>query len=255
MQQLKQGQQEFPLTLAYSSLETISDCYIYFSEMLGREQYEPPDAHPVAKNRMFTLFHAQYPNHERQRVVTELASVTSKLRVLFVTVAFGIGADIQNTRQVIHIGVPYTTEEYFQEAGRCGRDCLPLKALVYYNAYDISKPKPKMSEDMREFVTAIKCKREIILRYFGYETLRRSLPQHTCCDYHRNTCDCDSCLLSDISNLYLASPLEDTSESEASPVDNHEVLSKSNAQKLRQDLIDYRLSLYGSGRSCVGELH
>lgn len=46
--------------------------------------------------------------------------------------------------------------------------------------------------------------------------------------------------------------LEDTSESEASPVDNHEVLSKSNAQKLRQDLIDYRLSLYGSGRSCVG---
>ena len=46
--------------------------------------------------------------------------------------------------------------------------------------------------------------------------------------------------------------MEDTGEAEASSVDNHEVLSKSKAQKLRQDLIDYRLSLHGSGRSCVG---
>ena len=30
------------------------------------EQYEPPDARPIAKNRMFTLFQAQYPNHERK---------------------------------------------------------------------------------------------------------------------------------------------------------------------------------------------
>ena len=58
VQQLKQERQEFPLTLVYSNLETISDCYMYFSEMLGTEQYEPPDAYPVAKNRMFTLFHA-----------------------------------------------------------------------------------------------------------------------------------------------------------------------------------------------------
>ena len=46
--------------------------------------------------------------------------------------------------------------------------------------------------------------------------------------------------------------MEDTSETEVSPVDNHEALSKSKAKKLRQDLIDYRLSLHGSGRSCVG---
>ena len=252
VQQLKQERQQFPLTLVYSNLETISDCYMYFSEMLGTEQYEPPDAQPIAKNRMFTLFHAQYPNHEHQRIITELASGTSKLRILFVTVAFGIGVDIQNIRQVIHIGVPYTMEEYFQEAGRCGRDGLPSKALVYYNAYDISQSRTNMADVMREFVTANKCKREIILRHFGYETPRRSLPQHTCCDYHRETCDCDTCLLSDVSNLYLASPLEDTSEAEVSPVDNHEALSKSKAKKLRQDLIDYRLSLHGSGRSCVG---
>ena len=95
----------------------------------------------------FTLFHAQYPNHERQRIITQLASGTSKLRILFVTVAFGIGVDIQSIRQVIHIGVPYTMEEYFQEAGRCGRDGLPSKALVYYmpKIYPGQNPKWLMS--------------------------------------------------------------------------------------------------------------
>lgn len=148
MQQLKQERQEFPLTLVYSNLETISDCYMYFSEMLGTEQYEPPDAQPIAKNRMFSLFHAQYPNHERQRIIIELASGTSMLRILFVTVAFGIGVDIQNIRQVIHIGVPYTMEEYFQEAERCGRDGLPSKALKSTTMpmiYPSQKPKWLMS--------------------------------------------------------------------------------------------------------------
>ncbi|XP_068723671.1 uncharacterized protein [Montipora capricornis] len=162
MQQLKQEREEFPLTLVYSNLETISDCYMYFSEMLGTEQYEPPDAQPIAKNRMFTLFHAQYPNHERQRIITELASGTSKLKILFVTVAFGIGVGIQNISQVIHTGIPYTMEEYFQEAGHCGRDGLPPKALVYFNAYDISQSKTQMADVMREYVTANKCKRETI---------------------------------------------------------------------------------------------
>ena len=59
-------------------------------------------------------------------------------------------------------------------------------------------------------------------------------------------------MFSDVSNLFFANPLEDTSEAEPSTVNNHEVLSKSQAEKLRQDLIDYRLSLHGSGRSCVG---
>ena len=78
------------------------------------------------------------------RVVNDV----SKLRILSVTVAFGIGVDIQNIRQVVHIGVLYIMEEYFQEAGRCGRDGLPSKALVHYNAYDISRSKTKMADVM-----------------------------------------------------------------------------------------------------------
>ena len=112
---------DFPLTIIYGTLETISSCYEYFSSHLQEEQYEPLGSPKLAQHRLFTQFHAQYPEHERQRIVDELVQGKSKLRIIFATVAFGIGLDIKNIRQVIHIGLPYTMEEYFQEAGRAGR--------------------------------------------------------------------------------------------------------------------------------------
>jgi superfamily II DNA helicase RecQ len=43
----------------------------------------------------------------------DLVSGQSKLRLLFVTVAFGIGVDVHDIHRIIHIGVPHTIEEYF----------------------------------------------------------------------------------------------------------------------------------------------
>ena len=39
-------------------------------------------------------------------------------------------------------------EEYFQEAGCAGRDGLPAKATIYYNAYDTSKAKRGLQDIM-----------------------------------------------------------------------------------------------------------
>jgi hypothetical protein len=135
---------------------------------MGLLQYHPIGESPCSKNRLFSQFHSQYPEYERERIVKELVEGTSKLRLLFVTVAFGIGVDVPNIRRVIHIGVPYTLEEYFQEAGRCGRDGLPATATIYYNSYDLSKSRKGMTSHMREYVEANECKREFILSYFGY---------------------------------------------------------------------------------------
>jgi len=81
---------DFPLTIIYGTLETISSCYEYFSSHLQEEQYEPVGAPKLAQYRLFTQFHAQYPEHERQRIVDELVQGKSKLRIIFATVAFGI---------------------------------------------------------------------------------------------------------------------------------------------------------------------
>ena len=80
---------------------------------------------------MFTKFHAQYPHHEWERIVLELVQGKLKLRLMFDTVACGLGVDVRDMGHNAHIGVPYTLEENFQEAGRCGRDGLPAGKCNY----------------------------------------------------------------------------------------------------------------------------
>lgn len=108
--ELKNRRLDTPLTLEYGSLEIVSDCFLYLSTKLGKHQYYPVDAVNIAANRLFTQYHAQYPEHERHKIIHGLLSGNSVLRILFVTVAFGIGIDLNNIRRIIHISVPYTME-------------------------------------------------------------------------------------------------------------------------------------------------
>ena len=61
------------------------------------------------------------------------------VRVMVATNAFGMGIDKPDVRWVIHWDIPQTLEDYFQEAGRAGRDGNPAEAIVFYNEVDIKK--------------------------------------------------------------------------------------------------------------------
>ena len=58
---------------------------------MGPLQYELFASGPVAINRMFAMFHAQFPKLEQNHIVRGLVVGALKLQLLFVTVAFGIG--------------------------------------------------------------------------------------------------------------------------------------------------------------------
>ena len=73
---------------------------------MGNDKYAPKGTLHKAKKRLFTQFHEQYPLKEIERIVDGLIKGTSKLRLVFATVAFGVGLDLDFIRQVIHIGVP-----------------------------------------------------------------------------------------------------------------------------------------------------
>jgi ATP-dependent DNA helicase RecQ len=51
----------------------------------------------------------------------------------------GMGVDIPDIHNVIHIVPPCTVKAYFQETGRAGRDGKPASATLYYNNRDIAK--------------------------------------------------------------------------------------------------------------------
>ena len=52
--ELKAKKNQMPLTLIYGNLETIAECFVFFSNSMGKDQYYPSTALPLAKNRLFS---------------------------------------------------------------------------------------------------------------------------------------------------------------------------------------------------------
>lgn len=67
--------------------------------------------------------------------------LTGNTLVIVATLAFGMGIDKTDIRQIIHYGPPKTMEEYYQQIGRAGRDGLESKCIMYCNSADFDQYK------------------------------------------------------------------------------------------------------------------
>lgn len=174
--QLMTEKKDFPLTLMYTDTETISYAYRFLEKRMGTVQYVGED---IPENRLFGQYHSEYTEAMKKFIVTEIVKKYSTLRLLFSTVALGMGLDAKYIRHVIHYKPPTSLSKYFQETGRAGRDQQPATATLYYNNTDVRSNRPGITKDMITYCkTESTCLRKVMLSHFGFED---SVENEACC--------------------------------------------------------------------------
>lgn len=89
------------------------------------------------QNISSNFYHAGLPQEERNKRQEDW--IKNKTRVIVCTNAFGMGIDKPDVRSVIHADIPDCLENYYQEAGRAGRDGEKSYAVLLYDEHDITE--------------------------------------------------------------------------------------------------------------------
>ena len=177
LQQLENDRLQYPMTILYTDMKTISYAYAFFDKYMGDKQYE---GEKKPHNRIFAQYHQVYPESMKKFIVEEICKEHSTIRLIFATVALGMGLDSPHIRHVIHYKPPTSLEKFFQETGRAGRDGLPAKSTLYFNKTDIRSNRPGITQSMIDYCrNESVCSRRVMLKYFGHEPAQNG--QMNCC--------------------------------------------------------------------------
>jgi len=125
-------------------------------------------------------YHAGMPTKQRNDTFHDF--VHDEVRIIVATIAFGMGIDKSNIRFVVHMSLPKTLENYYQEIGRAGRDGDHADVVLLYGASDIIQQKRfiEMNDDndykahqleklstIHRYASSEQCRHQIIAHYFA----------------------------------------------------------------------------------------
>ena len=142
-------------------------------------------------------YHAGLDPGVRDRVQAQY--LAGDIEVVVATIAFGMGINKADVRFVIHADPPSSTEAYWQEVGRAGRDGKPASGVCFYASGDLGWAirrsglreaegagdqtiQKQKARDFFQLVLGHECRKTALRRYFGEEATEACR-------------SCDNCLL------------------------------------------------------------
>ena len=161
-------------------------------------------------NRLFAMYHQTTDSEIQETVGVSFGDPNGKIRVLFCTIAFGMGLNVQAVKTVIHYGPPRDIEQYLQESGRAGRNPSMQSYALLLN-YKGSTRGAYISNEIRQYIKNDSvCKRQFLMRELQRITSSNSI-LHTCCSFCSQYCHCQcSCERKTCTCIRLCIPLEQT---------------------------------------------
>ena len=149
--------------------------------------YYPAGAEKISDNRLVGMFHSRTTEHNKDVLLRSLAKPGGTVRMVFATIALGLGVHLSDANTIIHYGAPSSIDDYFLSSGRGGRSGGDAQFVVFWTPRDCPlRSDPATPRDCelaavrRYLENTTTCRRQWLLNYFDQPGIH--VDPKSCCN-------------------------------------------------------------------------